>query len=65
MPGVDLDGHGKIFLVGHLDHARHPDEINLRREIESPDNGRTGDNEDINAASSELGGNGQSPTDVT
>jgi hypothetical protein len=63
--GVDFDGEGKVFLIRHFDHSRYPDKIDLRRKIESANNGRPGEDEDIYVRSSELAGNGQGPANVT
>jgi len=33
--GVDSDGQGQVLFIGHFDHARDADEIDLRGEGES------------------------------
>ncbi len=64
MTSVDFDREGKIFLVGHLDHARHPDEIDLGWKIETAYDWRACENQDVYVGISQLGGNGQGSTNV-
>ena len=62
--GVDLDGEGAVFFVGSLDHARNAHEVDLLRKGEPPGDGRTGQDENIDAVAAKLRGNGHGSPDV-
>ncbi len=45
----DVEAERLIFAVGELDHARDPDEVDPRAEIEAADDGRAGQDQDRHA----------------
>ena len=64
MAGVYLDGEGKVLLIRHFDHSGHPDKIYLLGKTESADYWTPGENDGIDIGGSQVGGNGQSSTNV-
>jgi hypothetical protein len=64
MAGVYLDGEGKVLLIRHLDHSRHPDEIDLLGKTEAADYWTPGENDGIDIVVSQVGGNGQGSTNM-
>jgi hypothetical protein len=62
--GVDFDGKGQVLFIGHLYHARDTNKIDLGGKRESANYWGSRDDEDINIGSPQMGGDGQSPTNM-
>ena len=65
MLGIDFNGEGQIFIVGFFNHSRNPDKIDSVRKRETTGNGGTGQDQDIDAGSQQMGCDGHRSADVS
>ena len=64
VPSVDSDREGQVFFIGHFNHARDTNKIDLGGKRESANYRRSCDDEDIDIGGPQMGGNGQGPTNM-